>query len=841
MRRRGFIRLCAATSVATAGCRASGPASSSAALPPIDETQTIGLSTDSGAIEPLQSVHIEVDGPAIVEVIDGEGVTYFRQRVAQQVDVVVGGALGTHVAVLLDEHQRLLDRASFRVDAQTAIVDGRGRFTAVLELAKWTLQQDYDRLGRHIRVGGKAYHHLVYWLRDHVFAADGARYFRDGLRTGIELYADTQRDDGMIWDNVERRPYGVKSEWERLFTPGGFIKVSDDGQWEFKRIPVTNDVEACFVEGLHATWQSTGDDAWMLELLPAATAALEYSIRDPYRWSTKYKLLKRGYSIDAWDFVSDWDAVATGHAMVIDPKRSELGVCFGDNLGYAHACTLLAQMLAAVGHPADAQQWEQRAAQIRERTDSLAWTGTHYRHHVPENDAVERDLGIDDATQVSLSNAYSLLRGIGFDRARAIIATYKRLHDALPAGVPGEWYSIHPPFPRGFDGHAMPGQYVNGGVLPVVGARLGHGALLYGEERYGVDVLLRLGEVAATVSDGIVVGAYRGVAAPSVKPRGEPLTLNTRGGVVYPPPKATANGQSFLSGTAVSEGVVGGVRFSINAGAVVLGRGKRELNTVRVKPRAKTFGALYLLHEADGTLAGVVTLRYADGSSATVTVDRSYYGNWWRPPTVQWPRHQPACQPVWRSDDQHTASVWLGAIDNPHPERTVRDIELQASVEGRSWRVLAISSTAGPATLDHGAVSYGIPMGWGAGSLARALIEGLAGIVDVAGGFRQVSLQPRWAAADEASATVTARYPDGRGYVTYRYTWDESARTMTVEVTGSGDEFAAQILLPPGFEPANAQVDGVQAQVTMTTVASSRYANLVAVGPGVHRLTLRAS
>src|SRR5207237_10578364 len=57
-------------------------------------------------------------------------------------------------------------------------------------------------------------------------------------------------------------------------------------------------------------------------------------------------------------------------------------------------------------------------------------------------------------------------------------------------------YSIGPPFPAGSFGMAagkgeQPGEYVNGGLLPLVGGELSRGAFRVGAERYGFDILSR--------------------------------------------------------------------------------------------------------------------------------------------------------------------------------------------------------------------------------------------------------------------------------------------------------------------------------------------------------------
>lgn len=130
------------------------------------------------------------------------------------------------------------------------------------------------------------------------------KYFSPELKDGIDLYRQSQREDGMIWDNVYPRD-GRPNYWDVRFTEGNFIRPFADGSSEFKRIPVEADVEYLFVEGLYYTWKATDDDGWMAASLDTAIRALEYSLTSPYRWSEKYQLIKRGYTIDTWDFQSE--------------------------------------------------------------------------------------------------------------------------------------------------------------------------------------------------------------------------------------------------------------------------------------------------------------------------------------------------------------------------------------------------------------------------------------------------------------------------------------------------------------------------------------------------------
>src|SRR5208282_3705555 len=107
---------------------------------------------------------------------------------------------------------------------------------------------------------------------------------------------------------------------------------------------------------------------------------------------------------------------------------------------------------------------------LQNRLDRLAWNGEFYVHWIAENPDYKPDVGVDMASQVSLSNAYSLNRGISHDKCAAILRTYQRIRREMPERSPGEFYGIYPPFQRGFTQN-MPGkvwEYVNGGVIACV-------------------------------------------------------------------------------------------------------------------------------------------------------------------------------------------------------------------------------------------------------------------------------------------------------------------------------------------------------------------------------------
>jgi hypothetical protein len=268
---------------------------------------------------PLDVVRIAPEAEGTFSVRDGLNREYACLPADQPAEVVVAGALGVHRVLYLDPDGRLLDEAVFQVNCETAIEDEGGSFARLLDMLTDTMLK-WVSTGHisYLRIHSKRYKHYVSWLRDHVHALKGMKYWDDDLKTGIELYADSQREDGMIWDKCKQMLHSSLQTWRDWeFDYGDFIrKIPGNPKRRWQRIPVENDVEFLFLEGLYYTWKACGDDEWMKGLLDNAIRAVRYATTDTdYRWSEKFQLLKRGYTIDTWDFQSEDDARRSGSIM----------------------------------------------------------------------------------------------------------------------------------------------------------------------------------------------------------------------------------------------------------------------------------------------------------------------------------------------------------------------------------------------------------------------------------------------------------------------------------------------------------------------------------------------
>lgn len=374
------------------------------------------LTPAKAVFAPLDEVTVLGTGQGNLLVFDGDGVPYLSKPVKLPATFQTGGALGTHSIMLVDADGKLIGSASLSLDAHTEIREPSGDYQHLLNILFWTMASDGP-------IGARRYKDRVYtfwddWLMDNTNSLKGMRYFWPEVRQGFEIFSETQREDGMIWENhFVRTP--PEDDWDRRFKFGDFTRSAENGFLALRRAPVENHVEFYFLEALYLIWKTTGDDAWMSDHLDRALHAVHYSTTDPYRWSTRFDLLKRGLTIDTWDFLCESEAALVGgDIMAVDLAKTHFGIFFGDNTGFIAGCRGLAEMLDHADRAADARRMRDLAGDLEQRLNRVAWNGRFFTHWIPEDATFQPDLGVDMSSQVSLSNAYSLNRGIHTEQHR---------------------------------------------------------------------------------------------------------------------------------------------------------------------------------------------------------------------------------------------------------------------------------------------------------------------------------------------------------------------------------------------------------------------------------------
>lgn len=407
-------------------------------------------------------------GQLAVEVRNGQG----------EIALLPRGRLGPQWALALIDGQLAGARSAlFKLDAETALQTGQPGLDGLYPRLRGFLERgvvSYTLNGQPVR-GYRSPDNPLLWLRDHVYQGRGFRYFERDTHSLLDAFRAAQRPDGSFPDVIDY--------------PERFVSAF--------RKEVEADLEFLFVQGVYEAWQSSGDDEWLRQNLAAMRQAVAYSTSDPVRWNSERGLMRRPYTIDMWDFA--YGPTTTSPDGKPAPRhwiRPEtlFGTFHGDNTGLAHALRLLARVEERVGDPTRAATYREQAKAIMARLNELSWNGRFFAHFVPEDQSFQ-PVGVDPAAQLSLSNAYALNRDVLDQRqGQAIVEEYFARRDFGRAFA--EWYSIDPPFPAGSYGMAggkgeQPGEYVNGGVMPLVGGELARGAFRYGLEPYGLDILQR--------------------------------------------------------------------------------------------------------------------------------------------------------------------------------------------------------------------------------------------------------------------------------------------------------------------------------------------------------------
>ncbi len=796
-------------------------------------------------------------------VSDGVGQQYIRQPARDPMPFKIGGALGTHVVRALDARGSVAGSLSFEVDCTTEIRDEKNQFRELVTHVLWTMM-DWNKEApvNVVRHNGRVYQSFVNWLFDHTLTLKGMKYFWPELKDTIDFYADTQRDDGMIWEDCYPvTPEATYFDWK--FSNGDFVRRIDGGFRQLRRAPVESHVEQFFLEALYATWQATGDSAWMKTKLDCAIKAVRYATSDPYRWSKKYQLIHRGYTIDTWDFVSDdQQKVGDNCVFVVHPEKSEFGVFFGDTTNLVIGCRRLAEMLHHAGRGPEAPEFSALADTLQKRLDALAWNGRFYTHWIAESPDYRPDMGVNTSEQVSLSNAYSLNRGISHEQCVAILQTYQRIRKEMPADSPGEFYGIYPPFQKNFQQNE-PGEvweYVNGGVLSVVAAELARGAFEHGFEKYGVDILLRQKAVAERYR-GFLPVALRGKGVEAPLRTFQKLDLTGIANASFHRGMGDVHGwasegeptlEYLPGGNQQFQGVPFHVMDLASNGyrtCLILPQRAGSVQSVSLPVHAKA-GSVYLLHTAAGPerTLGMLTMHYADGTFYSEYIeDHENIGSWWEPHDSQYVREGPRTHDrlriAWQKASQGfpAVGVYAAGFNNPHPELEIAALEFVPGIGNGKWMVLAGTLSDAPMFFaPYDDLSSGIPDGWSA-EIIYALVEGLAGVVDDGVAFSRVSLTPRWEAAGINTADVTIRYPASRGYCSYRYEQDRAGNRILLEFTGNGQIFEVAVLLPKHAELRAARLDGRLVAARIRTVEQSRYAQVSVKGGGVHQVELDLS
>ena len=383
--------------------------------------------------------------------------------------------------------------------AKTMFGEETGEYGAMLKQLEHNMMNYQEKWV--ITLGGKQRNVFVPWIRDHVHVMKAMKYIHPDMTSFIEFYLQHQTPEGLYYDYYFPINSGGINDRMKLFDQR-YWKVIPEDSIQMHRLPVEADLEYLLVEGVYAVWQSTSDTAFVRKWLPNLVKGIRYSMTDPLRWSKKHQLVKRGYTLDTWDFMqlptSRKEYTRNGGNVQkgifnID-KKTPMGIMHGDNSGMYAACKQLAALFKITGDNAAFKKWKEEAEGFQKRTNSLCWNGKFYAHFI-EDDPQPAYLKMDQKNTLSLSNPYNINRGLpNREMSQSIIKTYKDLKESNQAKSFAEWYGIYPAVEPHFSDY-KPGSYMNGGVNTIVAGELAKAALQNGFEMYGIDILQRLQEL----------------------------------------------------------------------------------------------------------------------------------------------------------------------------------------------------------------------------------------------------------------------------------------------------------------------------------------------------------
>ncbi|MGC9343727.1 MAG: hypothetical protein ACP5E3_13570, partial [Bacteroidales bacterium] len=752
--------------------------------------------------------------------------------------------------ILADKKNRILDVAAFKVDTQTEIVDEGKEFHDMLNMLVYSCR---DYAPSYYRMQGDIHMTYAGWFQDHVHVFKAMKYFDIDVKSGMDIWAKGQREDGMLADNAYQ-PWGAYKSWLTRFGERFVWTLGDrkESSTFYIRIPVENMSEFTFLEGIYYSWKATGDDAWMEGKLDNCIKAVEYATSDEYRWSEKFTLLKRGYTIDIWDFQPEMDNKKFGgDIMMAKPGITEFSVMFGDNVGMSVGCKYLAEMLEYAGRNEEAQKFAELGETLLERLNNLSWNGEFYTHHVQENPDFVRDFGDTPVDrQVTISNAYAINRRIGHEKAKAIIKTYQRIREEMPESSPGEWYMCYPPYEKGW--HNPKWEYMNGGVSSIVGGEVAHGAFWHGFEEYGVDALRRMNDMAQ-ISDNFMKCIYRGKMPEIPKRNFDRIDLrgivnaDTHGKGAEGVPGFTGEGSNDLSRFPIGKQEFEHVPFDLidpaNNGRracliISQDEGYTDYAKLDYAKKAKSF---YIVHtQSGGNHLGHISLNYDDGSRHKIYISGGdNIRGWW------FPSENPGGNVRLAASVSNEKSLAVGAyvygFNNPNPEKKISNIEFVGAEAPGKWIILALTSSDYPVYYPPSPISYGAPDNWGAAAVIYALIEGLAGLKDTGIAFNRATLAPRWEAAGVDKVSATAKYEASGGYLTYQYN-KVSDNKYKLRFTGTSANTELRLLLPNNSSISKLIVDGEEKMAAPTErIEKSLYLAMEIEGTGAHELELELS
>jgi hypothetical protein len=305
---------------------------------------------------------------------------------------------------------------------------------------------------------GKAYPEM--YIRDIAWGMETAQYYYSApyLRDPIEAYLRRQYNEATTSLDGD---FGVTAGAGAI---GGIITP----QGRSNKQTITTDEETSLIHAAYLYYRMAYDTAWLQKeingepVISRLNRAAEWLYQ--HRLDPQTRLLWRGHTTDWGDVKFEPGPGYTDYNPAQDHKTASV---YDQALAYM-ALLELAEMNAAVGNTAQADQWQANAEALKLETNSLLWQparGYYLTHH--HITPLTHDF--DEAAMVSIANALAVYSGLASPAQHQ--ATLKALNQAqTDAGVTKPGLSIYPFYPNRwpdlfFEYPGMGyGNYQNGGV-----------------------------------------------------------------------------------------------------------------------------------------------------------------------------------------------------------------------------------------------------------------------------------------------------------------------------------------------------------------------------------------
>lgn len=424
----------------------------------------------------------ELNGQAVrFEITDANHVMYYEQTVNSkegqaEITIKPGRVLGVHHVELWTTKQdgsEYCRHGGFRVETTTRLETDKKEFNELFAQIEEGLRQTVDVTlvdgtpTTHYKHGDNTRQNIAYPL----YAFAGYRYFVSDMKSAFEALFAYQYPDGSLPDHIYGDDYPCPFAGRRLRS-------------------CMADMEIAAVTTIYKSWQAHGDDQWIEKRMLALEAGIEHTVTDPMKFDKGYGVIKRTHTLDLWD-IQFSDLGVCGDEV---DENSRFVINQGDTSTMYDACRSLFIIYESLNNSARAGYWKMMENHFLKLGNDIFWDGVKYRHHI-HLDSFDHGC-FDEDDQLAMSNAFAMNRSDFVDHAKAVSIINEYMRRLKETGDRFPWWSLQPGYPdelNYFEGadpwKRAQGNYVNGGLIPWVGAELCSGAFKHGKEELAVQLL----------------------------------------------------------------------------------------------------------------------------------------------------------------------------------------------------------------------------------------------------------------------------------------------------------------------------------------------------------------